>query len=145
MPKKKKKNTVEFLLFISPQYDETRRKETTLFLLETTKEFSTFKYSIVVKETVQDKTLRFEILGLKTPEVTMPAFGPARKKITIDDLHGTYDVVVTKLDGMENHFTLKVSKRGVAVDFQPAGKFVLVFTDLAMWKTIHEKKPEKIK
>lgn len=137
MPVKKKTPTIEYRLFISPQYDETRKKETTLFLLETIKEFSTFRYSIVVRETVKEKTIRLDILGLKTPEVTMPGFGPARKEIKIDDLHGTYDVVIAKLDGAENHFSLKVSKKSIVVEYHPAGKFISVFTDRAEWKKAH--------
>ncbi len=142
MPAKKIKPSIEYRLFISPRYDETRKKETILFLLETIKEFSTFKYSIVVKETVENKTIRLDILGLKTPEVTMPAFGPARKHIEIDDLHGTYDVTVAKLDGAENHFSLKVTTKGIAVEYSPSSKFITIFTDPAEWKSIHTNQPE---
>ncbi len=141
MPAKKKKITIEYRLFISPYYNEMRKKETTLFLLETIKEFSTFRYSIVLKETVKNKTIRLDILGLQTPEVTMPAFGSARKHIELDDLHGSYNVVVSKLDGAENHFSVKITKKGVTVKFHPAGKFITVFTNPEEWKSIHTYRP----
>jgi hypothetical protein len=143
MTPQKKKPSIEYRLFIAPRYDETRKKETTLFLLETIKEFSTFRYSIVVRHTVDNKTIRLDILGLKTPEVTMPGFGPARKDIEIDDLHGTYEVSVAKLDGGENHFSLKVTKKGITVEYQPSGKFIAVYADPAEWKSIHSLQPEK--
>jgi hypothetical protein len=143
MPPQKKKPSIEYRLFITPRYDETRKKETTLFLLETIKEFSTFRYSIVVRHAVNDKAIRLDILGLKTPELTMPAFGSAREHIEIDDLRGTYDVSVAKLDGGENHFSLKVTKKGVSVEYHPSGKFITVYTDPAEWKSIHSPQPEK--
>ena len=142
MPVKKKNPSVEYRLFITPKFDETRKKDTTLFLVETVKEFSTYRYSIVVKHTVKDKTIRLDILGLNTPEVTMPAFGPARKHLVVDDLHGSYDITVAKLDGGENHFSLKVSKKRISIEYHPAGKFIAVYTDPAEWKALHSIHPE---
>ncbi len=137
MTAKKKTPSIEYRMFIAPEYDETRKKETTLFLMETIKEFSTFSYSIVVKPAVESKTIRLDILGLKTPEVTMPAFGPATKRLEIDDLHGTYTLIIAKLDGAENTFTMKRSKKGITIDDPPPGMFIEIFTESKKWKAAH--------
>ncbi len=133
----KKKQTIEYRLMISPAYDEIRKKEKTVFLFETVKEFSTFNYKISIGYELNDKILSFRLMGLQTPDFTMPSFGPARKRIELPRLHGTHEVVITKIDGTQNSFKLKSLKDGFQIEDFTEQPFIIVAATNDEWKNIH--------
>lgn len=121
---KTNKTEVEYRLYIFPKYDELKKKVATVFHLETMEEFSNFNYVIIVKEKVQGKTIQFDIHGLKTPKIALPAFGPATFTQEYENLHGRYNFLITKLDGEANEFELNISKKEITVEKSPRRKFV---------------------
>jgi hypothetical protein len=122
--RKKKKSQLEFRLFVYPTYNETTRKWATAFRLQTIEQFSNFTYEIVVKDTVREKTISWSIRGLQSPTVHLPGSGPASFMKEYENLKGVYEFVISKLDGAENAFTLRVASDEVAILNSPKTPFV---------------------
>lgn len=129
MPRQKTHTGAEYRLLVVPQFDDRRHVTTTLFLLETTKVFASFRYELSVTMTVVGSTVRLAILGLKTPELSLPSAGPARFSRTCDGLNGTYDIVVEGLDHNTSTFSVRISDTTVHLLHPPAGTFVTLVTD----------------
>src|SRR3990172_8668266 len=110
MPRKKPE-IIEYRLFIMLQFLEREQRYTTMFVLQTTRVFSSFQYEISVKERLEGKAIHFKILGLRTPRLSLPAFGHARFSTEYEGLRGTYMVHVEGLDGTVNSFTVKITQK----------------------------------
>ncbi len=126
--RKKKKPNLEYRLFILPAFDEVRRKHSTLFRLETVKEFSTFNYEIVMDTKVADRKIIWNIHGLRSPAMSLPHFGAATFTRHYEDLRGKYEFMITKLDGAENAFTLNLTEQKVTVTKSPRQRFIEILT-----------------
>ncbi|MCK9407858.1 MAG: hypothetical protein WCX28_03210 [Bacteriovoracaceae bacterium] len=72
------KQPIEYRLLVRPTFDETLKKAGTLFLLETSKQFTNFSYVIDVKEAQEGSTLVWTLRGLRVPSMNMPTTGPAQ-------------------------------------------------------------------
>jgi hypothetical protein len=125
----------EYRLLIAPKFDERRQRATTLFLLETTKYFASFRYELSVDMEVTASAVRCTVRGLKAPDLSLPAAGHARFSREFDDLRGTYDIVVEGLDGNSNSFSVRISDTKVHLIQKPARTFVDLFTDPNLWPT----------
>lgn len=123
----------EYVLLMTPRYNEQQKRTVTYVALRTTKEFSNFRYEIVVESRLERRTLRFDIRGLRAPELTLPGFGPAIFEAEYTDLSGSYEVIVTKLRKDVNVFQVHVSPNKIVVERSPESKFVDLITQMEDW------------
>jgi len=119
---------IEYRLLITPKYKEREKQFVTYAAIRTVNEFSSFRYEIVVDPTVTNRTLQFAIHGLRAPQVTIPHSGPAMFETEFLNLHGTYDLVVSKPGREKNMFTISISNKEIILKESPQDKFVDVTT-----------------
>ena len=119
----------EYRLFVTPRFNDRRHAATTLFLLETTKHFASFRYELSVDVAVTHRTLTFRVLGLKAPNLSLPAAGHARYAREFDGLRGTYEVTVEGLNGKSSSFSVSISDKKVHILQSPARTFVDLIVD----------------
>jgi hypothetical protein len=123
----------EYRLLITPRFNEREQKHKTLFLLETTQQFSSFRYDLSVEEQIEGKQLHYSILGLKTPLLSLPSSGRAQYTREYGDLLGTYEVKVTGLDGSTSSFAVRIAPERVTLIKKPSKGFIEVSVDKALW------------
>ena len=133
MARQEHKDNAEYRLLITPQYNERGQKYTTLFLLETVKSFASFRYDLSVEETMDKKTIKYRVLGLKTPHLSLPATGHAQFAREYDNLKGTYEVVIEGLDGKTNTFSVRIAPQQVRLIGSPSQSFITICTDRGAW------------
>ncbi|TSA16305.1 hypothetical protein D4R75_13645 [bacterium] len=124
MPRKKKQRDPEFSLHVFHHFDERVRKVLQVFLVQTTKEFTSFSYEILLDVAVQHKAIQLKILGLQTTPLLMPSIGPARGRRDFTDLAGSYVLNIMKLDGEMNEFQLDVTPSNLVIKGAPAAPFI---------------------
>lgn len=107
MGKPRTGRTAEYRLSFARTRDERDDSVKTLFLLETVRQFAAFRYEISVREEIEDREIRLAILGLKAPDLGLPAAGPAEFRRAYA-LEGEYTVSVRGLDGTVVAFPLQV-------------------------------------
>lgn len=115
---------IEYRLLITPLYDELTKKSFTIVRLRTAKQFSNFRYQIVVRDEVAEHSLRLGIEGLRAPQPSLPGAGAAEFTKEYPDLKLVKEVIVTKLGGEENVFFVDISHKDVKVLKSPKRKFV---------------------
>lgn len=123
----------EYRLLVTPQFDERRQQHTTLFLLETVQYFASFQYELSVRHEVSGKTISIHVLGLKAPQLSLPASGHASFEHQYDNLNGTYELAVKGIDGRINVFSIKITSKKVQLLEAPTEKFVEVVVDEKVW------------
>ena len=111
----KRAGEAEYRLQISPHVNERTLRPSTLLVLRTTKSFASFRYELAVEERREGKTIHLKILGLKAPQLDLPAAGPAEFRREYEALKGTYHVVVEGLDGSSTPVAIRVTKRNVTL------------------------------
>jgi hypothetical protein len=109
MRRQKKTSTPEYQLTIRPHFDDRKQAYTTLFRLETTASFASFRYAISVDVHREGRTLHFKVLGLTTPSLTLPGAGRAEFSVEFEKLNGMFEIVVEGLDRVEHRAGLKVA------------------------------------
>jgi hypothetical protein len=114
----------EYRLTLEPHFNDERQLPTTLVVLETTKQFASFRYELSVREERKGKELRYAILGLKTPQLSLPSSGPAAYIREYHDLKGKYDVTVENLDGTVNTFAVHITPRTIKLLKSPKDPFI---------------------
>jgi len=124
-----KKRTPDYTLNIFPHYDEERKRDVVVFLVQTTKIFVSFRYEILLEDEVVDHDIHLRITGLHVPELLMPQTGPARGRRDYTNLEGTYRVVVTKQDKTVNEFTVDIAPPSIAIRQKPKSVFILISND----------------
>jgi hypothetical protein len=124
---------VEYRLLITPKIKEREKRKVILLALRTTKEFSSFRYEIIVEDLIEGNTIYLKIHGLKAPQVGLPATGPAVYRAEYPRLRGQYSLVVTKLDREENAFTIVITDTSITVKESPEKKFVEIITREEDW------------
>lgn len=134
MAKRKKKPSKEYRLLIIPHFNERQQKFNTLFVLETADSFASFRYDITVEEQIEKKAIRYKILGLKAPRLSLPASGHARFIREYENLQGTYDVHVEGLDGNVSTSSVRINPQQVKLVKPPAEQFVKIITDPSQWQ-----------
>lgn len=122
--KGKEPEALEYRLVIAPRFDEREQKYKTLVLLETAKLFASFRYDLSVKEERGPQHLRYTILGLKTPQLSLPTSGHAQFSRLYADLQGTFEVSVRGLDGNVNTFSVRIKPERVELLKAPPRQFV---------------------
>jgi len=124
---------VEYVLLVTPSYNERRKEKVTLFALRTVTEFTNFRYRLVVEPTLRDRTLTLLIQGLSAPELTLPAMGPAEFRDERTGLRGKYEVVVSKHGKAFTAFTINITPAAVRVENVPDDRFVDIVTRIEDW------------
>jgi hypothetical protein len=128
-----KQDPPEFRLVVAPAVNERTGKPTTLVVLQTTKSFSTFRYTLAVDDRIAGDSLRLKVLGLRTPALDLPATGPAEFRKQYEELAGDVRIDVEGLDGslssVDTHIapgrvtlTSGVTGRPIEVDIPSANR-----------------------
>ena len=125
----------EYCLTLAPRFSQREQTYKTLVRLETTQLFSTFRYDLSVKEEQTGKSLRLRVLGLKTPQRSLPASGPATFSREYVDMRGTYEVSVQGLDDKVNTFVFRISPKRISLVKSPRSPFVDVVVDPTLTET----------
>jgi hypothetical protein len=125
--RKKKKSPIEYRLSIFPSRGEVPMKHGMVFRLETVKEFTNFSYAIAVEEQMAGDAIVWKVHGLRAPEISLPAIGPATYEKQYENLRGVFSFTVMKLDGVENTFTLDIVDEKVSVVKTPKHRFLEIF------------------
>ncbi|MBI5472917.1 MAG: hypothetical protein HY961_11285, partial [Ignavibacteriae bacterium] len=95
-----------------------------LLTIETSKAFASFRYELSVEEQSDKRSMHFKILGLKAPQLSLPASGTAQFVREYEDLHGKYDITVERLDGKTNTFTVSISEKQIKILSSPKNPFI---------------------
>src|SRR3990172_657820 len=125
MPKRKQTDP-EYTLNVFPRFEERTQTTSTVFVVQTVKEFISFRYEILIESDVEGNTIRLKIRGLRTTPLTMPNVGPARGVREYLNLKGICRLHVTKLDDDFNEFTLNISEQGITIDGMNGTSFIRV-------------------
>ena len=120
-------------MLITREYDDREKKLVTLVAVRTVNEFTNFHYEIIVQPTVDEHTLRFDIRGLRAPQVSIPGMGPAIWSSRFGNLNGRFDVVISKLDREENSYGVRITEREVIVESGPEKRFIDLVTRKEEW------------
>ena len=116
MPSAKRPADPEFALRILPHVNERTRRPSTLVQLLTTKSFANFRYELAVDERREGNILHLTILGLKAPQLDLPAAGPAEFRREYDGWQGKHCIVVHGLDGSITTIRFRVNPKGIVMD-----------------------------
>ncbi len=129
MPTKNKKQSIEYRLLVVPTYDDTLKKEGTLFLLETTKLFTNFSYFIDIRDTLKGNALRWSLHGLRAPSLNLPATGTAQFRKIYFDLPKTIKFALVKKESVQASTELKISHTLIKSKDAQAN-FLKIYTDI---------------
>jgi hypothetical protein len=125
MPRRKQADP-EYTLNVFPRFEERTQTTSTVFVVQTVKEFISFRYEILIESDVEGNTISLKIRGIRTTPLTMPDVGPARGVREYLNLNGIYRLHVTKLDDDFNEFTLNISEQGITIDGMNGTSFIRV-------------------
>jgi hypothetical protein len=101
----------EYLLIISKEHDETKKKDYIAFRFETTKEFLTFQYILKMDFRQEEKNLFFNILGFSAPIGDLSSSGTAGSEYRLYDFKYTeYCVIIDKKDSDKSKFKLFIQR-----------------------------------
>lgn len=125
----KKQKEPEYTLHIFRHRDERINTTGIVFLVQTVKEFTNFKYQILLEGGLRGKTIELNILGLRTTPLIMPGTGPAIGRKDFPDLKGSYALMVAKLDGDKNQFQLELTAKKITITQMPSQAFIRVSTE----------------
>ncbi len=106
--------------------NERQHTPTVLVTIETTKAFASFRYELSVQEERNGKEIHYTILGLKAPQLSLPASGTAQFTKEYDDLKGKHSIIVESLDGTTNEFSVNITQKQIKVLTSPKTPFIEV-------------------
>lgn len=127
----KKKRDPDYTLNIFHYYDEKTKRNVVVFLIRTTRIFTSFRYEILLENTISGHDINLKITGLHVPELLMPQVGPAEGYRDYTNLEGTYRVIVTKQDKTVNEFSVDISPTTVDIKHKPQKPFILISNEPA--------------
>ena len=81
---------------------------------------------ISVEERRENKRMLYKILGLKAPQIALPASGHARWTREYEGLKGTYEFVVEGFDGTSTTFSVRFRSGAISLVKPPSGPHVQV-------------------
>ncbi len=114
---------VEYVLLVTPHVNDRTKEKVTLIALRTVNEFTAFRYELVVAPSVDGRRITLLIQGLRAPELTLPAMGPAEYRYERNDLKGTYDIVVSKHGKASDTYSVDVGPDAVKILSVPETRF----------------------
>ena len=121
-----KKRDPDYTLNIFHYYDEKTKRNVVVFLIQTTKIFTSFRYEILLEDKLAGYDINLKITGLHIPELLMPQVGPAQGRRDYADLEGTYRVIATKQDKTINEFSVDISPSTINIKHKPQKSFILI-------------------
>ena len=124
---------VEYILLVTPHVNDRTGKKVTLVALRTVNEFTAFRYELVVAPTLDGRKLTLLIQGLRAPELTLPAMGPAEYQHELNDIRGIYEIVVSKHGKVTDTYTVDVTAATVKVVSVPEKRFSEIVTKREDW------------
>ncbi len=113
---------------VRPKFDSTVNKEGILFLLETSKQFTSFSYVIDVKETVLGRKIVWTLRGLRAPSMNMPSSGTAQYSKIYFDLSKEIDFTLVKNEKATASTSLKFLRSSVK-STKTIDNFLKIYTD----------------
>ena len=119
----------EFELYISREFDPTRKEEFILFDFRTVKVFENFTYKINVDASADAdaKVLEFNVEGLSAPVISLSRSGTAQYAYRFYEFKQTeYTLNLYKQKGDKNLFKFKILKHEIKITRQPKNKFIKV-------------------
>jgi len=122
----KKKRDPDYTLNIFHRYNEKTKRNTIVFLVQTTRIFVNFRYEILLENEIVDKEIRLRIKGLHVPELLMPQTGPAQGRYDFEQLEGTYHLIVIKQDNTISKFSVQISTESIDITEKPRTSFITV-------------------
>jgi len=126
----KKKHEPEYTLHILHTTDPDTGKAVTAFVVQTVREFVSFKYEIPLESTLEGNEIHLKIHGLRVPENLVPGRGRARGLVFCRRLKGKFDLFVTNVDGIMNKFFLTITGRAFDVKKTAKQPFVVYSEEL---------------
>jgi hypothetical protein len=120
--RREKHGLPEFRLLVAAARNERTGRPTTLVVLQTTKSFSTFRYTLAVDDRLEDDALTLKVLGLRTPSLDLPAAGPAEFRKEYEGLSGDIRIVVEGLDGSHSSITTHITPGRVTLTAPASGR-----------------------
>lgn len=111
----KKKHVPEYTLHVVRRKDPETNKTGIALVVQTVREFVSFKYEIPIESTMTGTAIFLKIHGLRVPEDLVPGKGRAKGFVIHQRLKGAYDLVVTNVDGMENRFAVNIQPSEIVV------------------------------
>lgn len=127
------KQPIEYRLLVQPTYDETLKKAGTLFLLETSKQFTNFSYAIDVKDDVDGSNVVWTLHGLRAPSMNMPATGAAQFRKVYFDLPRSLHFTLIKKGKTKAVTELKFA-RSAYTSGRSTSAFLKIYTDEQMFE-----------
>lgn len=101
----------EYILNISKEHDDIKKKDYISFRFQTTKEFLTFQYILKMENTQEDKNLFFSILGFTTPIGDLSSSGTAGYEYRFYDFkYSEYCVAIDKKDSDKTKFKMIIQR-----------------------------------
>jgi len=101
----------EYVLNISKEHDEVKKKDYISFRFQTTKEFLTFQYILKMENHQEDKNLFFNILGFSAPVSDLSSSGTAGYEYRLYDYKQTeYCVTIDKKDSDKTKFKMVIQR-----------------------------------
>lgn len=128
MPRKKNRSQPEYLLRVFHHHNEAG-KPSVAVVVETLKEFVSFRYEVLLELQRTENEILIKILGLHAPVSVMPGTGPARGSRLYTALAGTVTIQVRKLNGEKNEFVFIINRKGVSLVHSPRQPFILFSTE----------------
>jgi hypothetical protein len=119
-----KKTNIDYRLSILPHRDAQSPAGKTLVVLETVREFASFRYDLAVTEEKNGQSMRYTVTGLRPPDLSLPSSGPAQFFREYSGLSGTCEFIVVGLDHRTNSFLVRIGKRTAALLQSPEDPFV---------------------
>ncbi len=124
-----RKRDPDYTLNIFHHYDEKKKRNVTVFLVQTTKIFTSFRYEILLEDKLVDNKINLRIIGLHVPELLMPQTGPAEGRRDYINLEGVYKLTVAKQDKAENEFLVQISPAKIDILKKPKTQFIFISND----------------
>lgn len=101
----------EYILNISKEHDEIKKKDYISFRFRTTKEFLTFQYILKIDHSREDKNIFFNILGFSAPIGDLSNSGFAGYEHRMYDFRNIeYCISVDKKDSDKTKFRMTVQR-----------------------------------
>jgi hypothetical protein len=118
----------EYLLTVTSQYKEIEDEYRTVVILQTVREFASFRYELNVHEERHEQSITYRVTGLKAPQLSLPGNGPAFFTREYSTLRGPVKISVEGLDHKTNVFEFEVGEKAVRLTNAPQRPFVAVST-----------------
>lgn len=123
----------EYILNITKNYDEVKKKEYISFRFSTTKEFLTFQYILKIENKFEGDNIYFNILGFTAPLGELSNYGHAGYEYRMYEFKpGEYSVAIDKRDSDTSKFRLtifKSDKEPIKFSHVPKNTFIQIKTD----------------